>query len=63
MYAIGSISAIERTELRAPLSGGKHALRRLKRAQIFMTADVGASDEEMARSVGVGGSTVYQPSL
>src|SRR5271166_3220804 len=54
------LSQIERTELRAILSGGTHAARRLKRAQILLAADAGASDEEIARSVGVGGSTVYR---
>ena len=54
------LSQIERTELRALLSGGKHAARRLKRAQILLAADAGASDEEIARSLGVGGSTVYR---
>src|SRR3974390_229513 len=54
------LSQIERTELRALLSGGKHAARKLKRAQILLAADAGASDEEIARSVGVGGSTVYR---
>src|SRR5271157_3070803 len=54
------LSQIERTELRALLSGGKHASRRLKRAQILLAADAGATDEEIARSVGVGESTVYR---
>ena len=54
------LSQIERTELRALLSGGKHASRKLKRAQILLAADAGAGDEEIARSVGVGGSTVYR---
>ena len=54
------LSQIERTELRALLSGGKHASRKLKRAQILLAANAGASDEEIARSVGVGGSTVYR---
>ena len=38
---------------KALLSGGKHAARKLKRAQILLAADAGASDEEIARSVGV----------
>src|SRR6202030_3214597 len=54
------LSQIERTALRALLSGGKHASRKLKRAQILLAADAGASDEEITRSVGVGGSTVYR---
>ena len=41
-------------------AGGRHAARKLKRAQILLAADVGASDEEIARNVGVGSSTVYR---
>ena len=33
------LSQIERTELRALLSGGKHASRKLKRAQVLLAAD------------------------
>ena len=54
------LSHAERTELRALLSGGKQAARKLKRAQILLAADAGASDEAIAASVGVGGSTVYR---
>ena len=54
------LSQTERAELTALLSGGKHAARKLKRAQILLAADAGASDEDIARSVGVGGSTVYR---
>ena len=54
------LNQVERTELKALLSGGKHASRKLKRAQILLAADAGAGDEEIARSVGVGGSTVYR---
>jgi transposase len=54
------LSQTERAELTALLSGGKHAARKLKRAQILLAADAGAGDEEIARSVGVGGSTVYR---
>ena len=50
----------ERNELTALLSGGKHASRKLKRAQILLAADAGASDAEIERSVGAGGSTVYR---
>src|ERR1700716_412454 len=42
------------------LGGGKHAARKLKRAQILLAADAGAGDEEIARAVAVGGSTVYR---
>src|ERR1700684_69593 len=54
------LSQIERTELRALLSGGKHASRKLKRAQILLAADAGNSDDEIACTVAVGGSTVYR---
>ena len=54
------LSQAERGELTGLLSGGKHAVRRLKRAQILLAADTGASDEAIATSVGVGGSTVYR---
>ena len=54
------LSQTERAELTALVSGGKHAVRKLKRAQILLAADAGASDAEIARSVGVGGSTVYR---
>ena len=54
------LSQGERSELTALLSGGKHSVRRLKRAQILLAADAGVSDEEIAISVGVGGSTVYR---
>ena len=54
------LSQGERDELTALLSGGKHAARRLKRAQIVLAADAGASDEDIAISVAVGGSTVYR---
>jgi transposase len=37
-----------------------HAARKLKRVQILLAADAGASDDDIAISVGVGGSTVYR---
>ncbi len=54
------LSQSERDALKALLSGGKHAARKLKRAQILLAADAGVSDEAIATSVGVGGSTVYR---
>jgi transposase len=50
----------EHTQLAAMLSGGTHAARKLKRAQILLAAHAGISDEAIARSVSVGGSTVYR---
>src|SRR6267154_1006899 len=54
------LSQAERDELKALLSGGRHAVRKVKRAQILLAADAGAGDEEIATSLGVGGSTVYR---
>lgn len=54
------LSQAERDELIAMLSGGKHAARKLKRAQILLAADAGGDDEEIARTVRVSGSTVYR---
>src|SRR6476620_8413570 len=54
------LSQTERAELTALLSGGRHAARKLKRVQILLAADAGAGEEEIARNVGVGGSTVYR---
>jgi transposase len=39
---------------------GKHAVRKLKRAQILLAADAGIGDEAIAGSISVGGSTVYR---
>src|SRR6266536_5913554 len=54
------LSQAERDELATMLSGGKHAARRLKRAQVLLAAEAGSSDDEIARAVAVGGSTVYR---
>jgi transposase len=50
----------EHAQLAAMLSGGTHMARKLKRAQILLAAHAGISDEAIARSVSVGGSTVYR---
>jgi len=52
------LSEVERGELRAMLGGGKHAARKLKRAQILLAADAGVADETVAISLDVGVSTV-----
>lgn len=54
------LSQDERDELATLLSGGKHAARKIKRAQILLAADAGVGDEAIAASVSVGGSTVYR---
>ena len=55
-----TLSQTEREQLTTLLSGGRQAARKLKRAQILLAADAGASDETVARNLGVGGSTVYR---
>jgi transposase len=54
------LSEAERHELRAMLEGGRHAARKLKRAQILLAADAGLPDETIATSLAVSGSTVYR---
>ena len=54
------LSQTERAELTALVGGGKHAARKLKRAQILLAANAGASDDDIATSVAVDGSTVYR---
>jgi len=50
----------ERSQLEGMIKGGKVGARRLKRAQILLAADAGSSDEEVARNVSAGVSTVYR---
>lgn len=54
------LSQDERSELTAFLSGGKHSVRKVKRAQILLAADAGSKDEEIEAQVRVSGSTVYR---
>ena len=42
------------------LKGGRHAARKLKRAQILLATDADMPDESIARSLAVSGSTVYR---
>ena len=55
-----TLDTSERVQLAAMVLGGKGAFRRLKRAQILLAADSGSTDEEIARNVAVGTSTVYR---
>jgi transposase len=57
---IVELSESERRDLLALVAGGKCAVRRLKRAQILLAADGGSGDEEIARTVQVGTSTVFR---
>jgi transposase len=54
------LSQAERAELSTMLNGGKHAARKLKRAQILLAADAGNSDETIAACVAVSDSTVQR---
>jgi len=54
------LSQSERDELVALVSGGKLAVRRLKRMQILLAADAGVADEAIAASVQTSGSTIYR---
>jgi hypothetical protein len=54
------LSQAERDQLTDMLSGGKHAARKLKRAQILLAADSGVSGAVIATSVSVGEPTVYR---
>jgi transposase len=55
-----TLTSSERVELSCMVLGGKAAVRKLKRAQILLAADNGSTDEEIARNVAVGTSTVYR---
>src|SRR5216683_2137794 len=55
-----TLSSQERTELYLLLKGGKAQIRRIKRAQILVAADAGATDQQIATSVSVGTSTVFR---
>jgi transposase len=54
------LSQSERDDLAVLLSGGCHAVRKLKRAQILLAADAGAKDEVIAATLQVSGSTIYR---
>jgi transposase len=55
-----TLDTSERVQLVSMVLGGKAAVRKLKRAQILLAADAGSTDEEIARNVAVGTSTVYR---
>ena len=55
-----SLTEVERGELQAMVTKGSRLARRVKKAQILLAADGGAADEEVARLVVVGTSTVYR---
>ncbi len=55
-----ALSQSEREQLNALLSGGRHASRKLKRAQILLAANDGVCDEVIAATLKVSGSTIYR---
>lgn len=55
-----TLETSERVQLVSMVLGGKGTFRRLKRAQLLLAADSGSTDEEIARNVAVGTSTVYR---
>ena len=54
------LSRKEKMELKALVSRGVEAVRRIRRAQILLAADGGQSDEQIAAVTGIGVSTVYR---
>jgi transposase len=57
---IVSLSQPERSTLQELVKGGSRKVRRIKRAQILLAADAGATDEQIATSVSVSTSTVFR---
>ncbi len=55
-----TLSAEKRCDLLEMVQSGKVAARRMKRAQILLAADLRSTDEQIARNVSVGTSTVYR---
>jgi transposase len=55
-----TLTGDEREQLQNLVSGGKAAVRRLKRAQILLAADARSTDQAIAINVGAGTSTVYR---
>jgi len=54
------LSEAEQTELKTLVSGGKHAARKIKRAQILLAAHDGVNDDDIARTISASGSTIYR---
>jgi transposase len=50
----------EREQLQAFVSSGSQMVRKVKRAQVLLAADVGAPDLAIAGTVGIGTATVYR---
>jgi hypothetical protein len=54
------LSEAEHAQRAALRNGGKHAARKIKRAQILLAADGGVRDEMIAKTISIGESTVYR---
>src|SRR3954454_6176997 len=54
------LNEVKQAQLHRLISGGKHAARKVKRAQILLAADGGISDDDIAHAVSGSGSTVYR---
>lgn len=57
---IVELSDTERAELHLLVKGGNQKVRDVKRAQILLASDAGATDEEIIRAVQVSSSTVFR---
>jgi len=54
------LSQLERDQLAALMSGGRHSARKLKRAQILLAANDGVADEAISATLKVSASTIYR---
>jgi len=55
-----TLSDEERATLRALVARGRPSVREVKRAQLLLAADGGATEEEIARAVGLSETTIYR---
>jgi transposase len=55
-----TLSSEERAQLQGLVSGGKSRVRRIKRAQILLAAEAGATDDAIASTVAVGSATILR---
>jgi len=54
------LSGKERQELGSLMAGGKVSVRKIKRIQILLATDLGATDEIIAKILNVGTATIYR---
>jgi len=55
-----TLSDEERATLRALVARGRPSVREVKRAQLLLAADGGATEEEIVRAVGLSETTIYR---